>query len=61
MPFNTLPCFVQEFRGWLSFDSGVAGIGELRGGVVAPDDDVLHVLDGDAALLGQLSHGPVLR
>ena len=30
----------------LALHSGVGNVRELRGGVVAPDDDVLHLCDG---------------
>ena len=39
----------------------MAGVRELGRGVVAPDDHVLDVLHGDAALPGNLSHGSVLE
>jgi hypothetical protein len=42
-------------------DDGVAGVRKLRGRVVAPDDDVLHLLDGHAALLGDLCGRAILR
>ena len=44
----------------LAADLGVGEVGELRGGVVAPDGDVGDVLDQHAGLLGELRLGPVL-
>ena len=41
----------------MSIHSGVGSIRELGGGVVPPDDDVLHVLDLGAALVGNLGQG----
>ena len=39
----------------------MAGVRKLGRGVVAPDDHVLDVLHGNAALPGNLSHGSVLE
>lgn len=41
-------------------DGGVAGVGELRGGVVAPYDGVLDVADVHVQLLGDLAEGAVV-
>ena len=40
--------------GSLSIDGGVCGVGDLGDGMVAPDDDVLHVPDLSSGLVGKL-------
>lgn len=44
----------------LGLDGGVAGVRELRGGVVPPNDCVLDVSDVHAQLLGDLPEGAVV-
>lgn len=40
---------VRRHLGAVDVDLGVVDVGVLGGGVVAPDDDVLHFVGGDAA------------
>ena len=55
-----LPGFMEKFSGRFALDDRVTGVRKLSGWMVAPDDDVLHVLNGHAALPGDLGHGAVL-
>ena len=50
----------DDLGGRLAADQGVVEVGELGGGVVAPDRHVGDVAHGHAGLAGQLRLGPVL-
>ena len=58
--FKTETASSSHRRHRFSVDGGVEGVWELGGGVVSPDDALLHFVDAHSALGGQLSAGPVL-
>lgn len=60
-PYYALPCIIfNKFRDWLVSYGGMGDIRVLAGGVVAPDDDILHIRYLDIESLRDLAKGPVV-